>query len=142
MYFKELLLKLEMVILLNNEKNKDSSTLSTELIDVNERDNYLFILNDAINYLHHKAVNGKIRDAKNEKIKIDYFRALIYAINTANSVYKDKQIDKMESDIELLKNAIISADKSDNFDDEIADESINEIIDFDEKIKKIKDSGV
>ena len=46
MYFKELLLKLEMVILLNNEKNKDSSTLSTELIDVNERDNYLFILND------------------------------------------------------------------------------------------------
>ena len=131
-----------MVILLNNEKNKDSSTLSTELIDVNERDNYLFILNDAINYLHHKAVNGKIRDAKNEKIKINYFRALIYAINTANSVYKDKQIDKMESDIELLKNAIISADKSDNFDDEIADESINEIIDFDEKIKKIKDSGV
>lgn len=131
-----------MVILLNNEKNKDSSTLSTELIDINERDNYLFILNDAINYLHHKAVNGKIRDAKNEKIKINYFRALIYAINTANSVYKDKQIDKMESDIELLKNAIISADKSDNFDDEIADESINEIIDFDEKIKKIKDSGV
>lgn len=131
-----------MVILLNNEKNKDSSTLSTELIDVNERDNYLFILNDAINYLHHKAVNGKIRDAKNEKIKINYFRALIYAINTANSVYKDKQIDKMESDIELLKNAIISADKSDNFDDEIADESINEIIDFDEKIKKIKESGV
>ena len=48
----------------------------------------------------------------------------------------------MESDIELLKNSIISADKSDNFDDAIADESINELIDFDEKIKKIKDSGV
>ena len=142
MYVKKNYYKFVMVVLLANEKNKDSSTLSTELIDVNERDNYLFILNDAINYLHHKAVNGKIRDAKNEKIKIDYFRALIYAINTANSVYKDKQIDKMESDIELLKNAIISADKSDNFDDEIADESINEIIDFDEKIKKIKDSGV
>lgn len=131
-----------MVVLLANEKNKDSSTLSTELIDINERDNYLFILNDAINYLHNKSINGKIRDAKNEKIKIDYFRALIYAINTANSVYKDKQIDKMESDIELLKNSIISADKSDNFDDAIADESINELIDFDEKIKKIKDSGV
>ena len=142
MYVKKNYYKFVMVVLLANEKNKDSSTLSTELIDVNERDNYLFILNDAINYLHNKSINGKIRDAKNEKIKIDYFRALIYAINTANSVYKDKQIDKMESDIELLKNAIISADKSDNFDDEIADESINEIIDFDEKIKKIKDSGV
>ena len=142
MYVKKNYYKFVMVVLLANEKNKDSSTLSTELIDVNERDNYLFILNDAINYLHNKSINGKIRDAKNEKIKIDYFRALIYAINTANSVYKDKQIDKMESDIELLKNAIISADKSDNFDDEIADESINELIDFDEKIKKIKDSGV
>ena len=131
-----------MVVLLANKKDEDSSILSTELIDVNQRDNYLFILNGAINYLHNKAVNGKIRDAKNEKIKIDYFRALIYAINTANSVYKDKQIDKMESDIELLKNAIISADKSDKFDDAIADERINEIIDFDDKLKQIKDSGV
>lgn len=132
-----------MVMLLAKKKNNDSSALSTELIDVNERDNYLLILNDAINYLHHKAVNGKIRDAKTEKIKIDYFRALIYAVNTANSVYKDKQIDKMESDIELLKNAIIYPDNSDDKSaDAISDENIAEIINFDEKIKSIKDSGV
>ncbi len=128
-----------MVMLLTNEKNDDSSALSTELIDVNERDNYLLILNDAINYLHHKAVNGKIRDARNEKIKIDYFRALIYAVNTANSVYKDKQIDKMESDIELLKKAIIS-DSNKSADDDIDTEKLNDLIDFDERIKKLKDS--
>ena len=132
-----------MVMLLAKKKNNDSSALSTELIDVNERDNYLLILNDAINYLHHKAVNGKIRDVKTEKIKIDYFRALIYAVNTANSVYKDKQIDKMEADIELLKNAIIYPDNPDDKSaDEITDENITEIINFDEKIKSIKDSGV
>ena len=72
------------------KKIDDSSTLPTELIDVDVRKNYLLILNDAIHYLHHKAVNGKIRDANNEKIKINYFRALIYAISTANNVYKDK----------------------------------------------------
>ena len=85
------------------KNDDDSSTLAAEIIDADARDNYLFILNDAINYLHHKAVNGKIRNPKNEKVKIDYFRALIYAVNTANAVYKDKQLDKLESDLEKLK---------------------------------------
>lgn len=72
------------------KKGGDSSTLTPEIIDIDTRDNYLLILNDAINYLHHKAVNGRVRDAKNERVKIDYFRALVYAISTANGVYKDK----------------------------------------------------
>lgn len=119
----------------------DSSTLSAEIIDDDTRDNYLFILNDAINYLHNKAVNGKIRNPKNEKIKIDYFRALIYAVNTANSVYKDKQLDKLESDFEKLKKGLmISAADSDNAG-EISDEKLNELIGFDEKIKQLRDGG-
>lgn len=122
------------------KKINDSSTLPTELIDVDVRKHYLLILNDAIDYLHHKAVNGKIRDANNEKIKINYFRALIYAISTANNVYKDKQIDKMENDIEMLKNAIIS-DAVNKSADATNDKNIAELIDFDEKIKNLKDSG-
>ena len=124
-----------------NKNNVDSSTLTAELIDVNERDNYLLILNDAINYLHNKAINGKIRNPKNEKIKIDYFRALIYAVNTANSVFKDKQLDKLESDLEKLKKGlIISANEKDNAA-EISDEKLNELIGFDEKIKQLRDNG-
>lgn len=125
-----------------NNNYDDSSTLTPDIIDVDERDNYLIILNDAINYLHNKAVNGKIRNPKNEKVKIDYFRALIYAVNTANSVYKDKQLDKMESDLEKLKKGLlISADKNNGSADEISDEKLNELIGFDEKIKQLKDKG-
>lgn len=125
-----------------NDNYDDSSTLTPDIIDVDERDNYLIILNDAINYLHNKAVNGKIRNPKNEKVKIDYFRALIYAVNTANSVYKDKQLDKMESDLEKLKKGLlISADKNNGSADEISDEKLNELIGFDEKIKQLKDKG-
>lgn len=125
-----------------NNNYDDSSTLTPEIIDANERDNYLIILNDAINYLHNKAINGKVRNPKNEKIKIDYFRALIYAVNTANSVYKDKQLDKMESDLEKLKKGLlISADSNDGSAGEISDEKLNELIGFDEKIKQLRDKG-
>lgn len=133
-----------MVMLLVKKKNNDSSTLTPEIIDVNERDNYLLILNDAINQLHHKAVNSKIRNAKNEKIKIEYYRALIYAISTANSVYKDKQIDKLESDFEKLKKGLLIKEKSndpDEISDELSDDDLNELIDFDEKIKKLSEKG-
>lgn len=124
------------------KNDNDSSTLTAEIIDADTRDNYLFILNDAINYLHNKAVNGKVRNPKNEKIKIDYFRALIYAVNTANSVYKDKQLDKLESDFEKLKKGLlISASNNGDNAGEISDEKLNELIGFDEKIKQLRDNG-
>jgi hypothetical protein len=132
-------------MLLAKKKDNDSSTLTAEIIDVNERDNYLLILNDTINKLHHKATNGKIRNPKNEKIKIDYYRALIYAINTANTVYKDKQIDKLESDFEKLKKGLSIKDKADEnsgeISDGLSDVELNELIDFDEKIKKLSEKG-
>ena len=130
-----------MVMLLVKKKDNDSSTFTPEIIDVDTRDNYLFILNDAINYLHHKAVNGKIRNPKNEKVKIDYFRALIYAVNTANAVYKDKQLDKLESDLEKLKKGLILPAADGDKSGEISDEKLNELIGFDEKIKELRDKG-
>ena len=129
------------VVLLVKKKDNVSSTLAAEIIDADTRDNYLFILNDAINYLHHKAVNGKVRNPKTEKVKIDYFRALIYAVNTANAVYKDKQLDKLESDLEKLKKGLILPAADDDKSGEISDEKLNELIEFDEKIKELRDKG-
>ena len=124
------------------KKSGDSSIAVTpDIVDSGERDNYLFILNDAIQYLHHKAVNGKVRNPKNEKVKIDYFRALIYAVNTANAVYKDKQLDKLESDLEKLKKGLIIPAADDGNSGEISDEKLNELIGFDEKIKQLRDKG-
>lgn len=95
-------------------------------------------MNDAINTLHHKAVNGRVRDAKNERVKIDYFRALIYAISTANSVYKDKQLDKLEKDVELLKNMYI-ADSGKKDGNELSPNAKADLDEIDAKIEKLKE---
>ena len=132
-----------MVIILVTKNNNDSSILTTELIDdSNKRDFYLAVLDDAINKLHYKATKGRIRDVKKEKLKIEMYRALFYGVNVANSVYKDKQIDKMADDFEKLKKGLIiknDTDKIDNGAAEITDAELNELIDFDERIKKLKD---
>ena len=131
------------------KKDKDSSTLTAELIDdFGKRDFYLSILDDAINKLHHKATKGRIRDVKNEKLKIDMFRALFYGVNVANSVYKDKQIDKLADDFEKLKKGLLIKDSdkisggsadTEITDTEITDDELNELVNFDERIKKLKD---
>lgn len=133
-----------MVIRLAKKNDNDSSTLSGEIIDdSNKRDFYLGVLDDAITNLHYKATKGRIRDAKKEKLKVDMFRALFYGVNVANSVYKDKQIDKMADDFERLKKGLLIKDGADKISGgdavEISDAELNELIDFDERIKKLKD---
>lgn len=130
-------------MLLAKKKNDDSATLTAELIDdSNKRDFYLAVLDDAINKLHYKATNGRIRDAKKEKLKIDTYRALFYGVNVANGVYRDKQIDKMADEFEKLKKGLLIKNNTNSIstgDAEITDAELNELIDFDERIKKLKD---
>jgi len=134
-------LLMEMVVLwMVTKKGADTSTFTAEIIDVDTRDNYLLMLNDAIQYLHHKAVNGRIRDAKNEKVRIDYFRALVYAISTANGVYKDKQLDKMEKDIEMLKNMYIE-DSGKPDGNKLSPTAQAELDEIDAKIEKFKEKS-
>lgn len=115
------------------KNNKEVKTPTIETQDM--RDSYLGYLNEAINKLHHKAVDGKVRNPKTEKIKIEYFRALIYAVNTANTIYKDKQLDKLERDMESLKNGLIfNEDNTSKSTDEIKQDEINKI---DDKIDKL-----
>lgn len=128
------------MILLATGKNADSIT--AELIDdSNKRIFYLAILDDAINNLHYKATHGRIRDEKKEKLKIDMYRALFYGVNVANSVYKDKQIDDLAADFEKLKKGLLikDSDKIATDDAGISDAELNDLINFDEKIKKLKD---
>lgn len=131
-------------MLLAKKKNDVSSTLTAELIDdSNKRDFYLAVLDDAINNLHYKATKGRIRDAKNEKLKIDMYRALFYGVNVANSVYKDKQIDKLADDFERLKKGLLIKNDTEKIETgkiEISDDELNDLIDFDERIKKLKDN--
>ena len=122
------------------KKSNDSSIAVTpDVVDAAERDNFLFILNDAINYLHNKAVNGKVRNAQNERVKIDYFRALIYAISTANGVYKDKQLDNLEKDVAILKNMYLSNSGETTDNGNLSPTAKAELDEIDAKIEKVKE---
>ena len=72
------------------------------------------------------------------------YRALFYGVNVANSVYKDKQIDAIADDFERLKKGLLIKNDTDKIESgkvEITDAELNELIDFDERIKKLKDKN-
>lgn len=72
-----------------------------------DRDAVLEILSNGLDSLKNKIDNGRVRDNKVEKVKIEQYRALIYGCVSYNTILKDKQIDDMTKDIETIKSAVI-----------------------------------
>lgn len=70
---------------------------------VNERELVLSKLSEAIDFLHNKALNGKIRDEKTEKVRIAWFKALSYSCSIYNQISRDNELDVLKEDIEELK---------------------------------------
>ena len=67
-----------------------------------DRELILSKLNETINYLHNKAINGKIRDENKEKVKIQYFKALAYTCNVYNQIKRDIDIEELNKKIEAM----------------------------------------
>lgn len=115
---------------------KKEDVLKYPVVESDKRDLYLGFLDDAINQLHHKATKGKVKNPKNERIKIDYFRALVYAISTANVVLEKKQLDKLERELEMLKRGIAFQNETQP-SKPLDEEKLKEIERIDEKIDKM-----
>lgn len=77
---------------------------NTPLYD--DRDLVLSKLNAAIEYLHNKALNGRVHDATNEKVRISWFKALAYACSIYNQIKKDEDYETLKDEIEALKKEI------------------------------------
>lgn len=82
------------------------------------RESILDILQNAIEYLQKKALKGRIYDPTNEKIRISYIKALIYAINTYNAILKDTEIEELKEKIKLIESIIKNPNTGDN-DEEV-----------------------
>lgn len=91
---------------MTNKKNSDTLTAVVEVNSKNKRDLYIAMLDNIIDKMYNKATAGRIKNTKNENIRINYYRSCIYAINVASGIIKDKQMDKIEDDLNLLKNSI------------------------------------
>jgi hypothetical protein len=79
--------------------------------DFDDRDIILAKLNDAIEYLHHKSLKGRILDEKNEKVRISWFKALAYCCNVYNSIKKDADLEDLQRQVQELSEQIKRMDK-------------------------------
>lgn len=80
------------------------------IIEFDDRDLILHKLNDAIDYLHNKALKGRVTDAKNEKVRIAWFKALAYSCSIFNQIKRDVELDQLREEVETLKNHIETLD--------------------------------
>lgn len=115
-----------------------------ELISYSEvdelRKDCLLILQNVTNELYYKAKKGRFHDVKKDKLRLDYWKGVVYSVNTMNSIYKDKQIDKLKSDIEELKKGLIIEVPSKNDDDDIVQsENLKKLEELDDEIEKLKE---
>ena len=77
-----------------------SPDLTTENYDV-----MLEQLDKAIDEIADKIESGRIRNPENEKVRIQYYRALGYLVRTKTKVLEDKTLEDLEAEIEALKAA-------------------------------------
>lgn len=63
----------------------------------------LDLLEDGIREAHRKVENGRVYDTENEKVRIQWIRALAYAVNVHRQTLKDKDLDEMSERLEALE---------------------------------------
>jgi hypothetical protein len=86
--------------------------MTNEKKEIFERNTILELLSESITNIKKRIDKGRIRDEKKEKLKVEQYRALVYMCNTYNTILKDKQIDKMNKQIEEISSLI----KNDNME--------------------------
>jgi len=69
------------------------------------RDELLSLLGDVIQAQHTKITSGRIRDARNEKIRLESVRVLAYLCSVYNMVLKDRDLGEIEQRLEALEHA-------------------------------------
>lgn len=89
---------------------EESTNNEGMLVKYDDREIVLHKLNDAIDYIHNKAIKGRITNEKNEKVRIAWFKALAYACSIYNQIKKDVEMDELKEEIETLKEQIKSLD--------------------------------
>lgn len=68
-----------------------------------DRDKLLNMLSEIVSTQHFKITNGRIRDAKNEKIRLDSVRVLAYLCSVYNGILKDRGLTDIEKRLEVLE---------------------------------------
>lgn len=84
-------------------------------LDLPRYDNRELVLNqlhEAIECIHNKAMNGRITKPENEKVRIQWFKALAYTCSIYNQIQRDVEMDELKEEFETLKKQIKEVNNS------------------------------
>jgi len=70
-----------------------------------DRDKLLNMLSEIVKTQHFKITKGRIRDPKNEKLRLENVRVLAYLCSVYNGILKDRDLSDIEKRLEVLENA-------------------------------------
>jgi hypothetical protein len=93
------------------------------------RDKVLSILSNVIKKLDEKLEKGRIVNLDNEKIRIQYYKALIYSMDIFNKILKDKQIDNLQDELESIRLALINNEHARDKQDSEQSENVEQVLD-------------
>ena len=80
-----------------------SDHAEAQAVDVTDRDVILDLLEDGIREAHRKVESGRVYDPENEKVRIQWIRALAYAVNIHRQTLRDKEIEENAARIAELE---------------------------------------
>lgn len=85
----------------------ESDTLPDPLSDFdfkeNTRELILSKLLEAIEFLHKKSLKGQIKKPVNDRVRVQYFKALCHACSVYNQISQNLELDELRADLEALK---------------------------------------
>lgn len=71
--------------------------------DAADREEILELLEDGVREAHRKVESGRVYDTDNEKVRIQWIRALAYATGQYRQMLRDKELEEMNERLEALE---------------------------------------
>lgn len=84
----------------------DNLPKDPEFIAEEDRRDVLDNLDEAMDEAFRKFTNGRVRNPENEKVRIQWFRAYVYAVATRRQLVSDIEEAEHEDRIERLEQAL------------------------------------
>lgn len=92
-----------------------------------------------IEYMSAKVFSGNVRNKDSENVRINQAKTVINGCNVGNRILKDFEYDKILSEVQDLKNAILYDSNGEEVI-EIPPENFDAIDDLDSKIRKLEEN--
>ena len=84
-----------------NESINDLKVMSYD-----NRESILIKLDEVIDFLHKRALTGRITKPETDKIRISWFKALAYTCSIYSQIKRDVDLDLVNEKIETMNNEI------------------------------------